>query len=168
MVQYIICLKKTHWCGRSWVRTPISSYQNHHKMVQTAFLQMVVQPDCVKDLVVSGPIHRDMHLKDLLGSISRVGYCMAQEKDTVWLSICIRNGFQETGEGAVLHLSKVILYCENIWAKSNFPNRFLLRLLSIIFEFTLWNAYHQLYLYTSTDKATMDLLTLMTKIMRSA
>ena len=37
---------------------------------------LAVQPDCLKGCVVCGAVHGDMHLKDLLGSITRVGYCI--------------------------------------------------------------------------------------------
>ena len=33
-----------------------------------------MQPDCLKDRVVCGTVYGEMHLKDLLGSIARVGY----------------------------------------------------------------------------------------------
>ena len=51
-------------------------------MVQTASLhrhacvRVGVQSDCFKGLVVSGTVYGDMHLIDLLGSITRVGYCI--------------------------------------------------------------------------------------------
>ena len=35
---------------------------------------LVVQPDCLKGLVVCGTVYCDMHFKDILGSIVRVGY----------------------------------------------------------------------------------------------
>ena len=34
---------------------------------------LTVQPDCLKGRVVCGTIYEDMHLKELLGSIARVG-----------------------------------------------------------------------------------------------
>ena len=34
----------------------------------------VVQPDCLKGWEVCGTVYGDMHLKDILGSIARVGY----------------------------------------------------------------------------------------------
>ena len=37
---------------------------------------MTVEPDCLKGRVVCGTVYGDMHLKDLLGSIARVGYCI--------------------------------------------------------------------------------------------
>ena len=37
---------------------------------------LAVQPDCLKGRVVCGTVYGDMHLKDLLGSIVRVGYCI--------------------------------------------------------------------------------------------
>ena len=33
-----------------------------------------MQPDCLNDRIVYGTVYGDMHLKDLLGSIVRVGY----------------------------------------------------------------------------------------------
>ena len=36
-----------------------------------------MQPDCRKGWVVCGTVYGDMHLKDLLGSIARVGYCFS-------------------------------------------------------------------------------------------
>ena len=36
---------------------------------------LAVQPDCLKGRVVCGTVYGDMHLKYLLGSIERVGYC---------------------------------------------------------------------------------------------
>ena len=33
-----------------------------------------MQPDCLKGRIVCGTVYGDMHLKDLLGSIVRVGY----------------------------------------------------------------------------------------------
>ena len=35
---------------------------------------LTVQPDCLKGRVVCGTVYGDMHLKDLLGSIVRVGH----------------------------------------------------------------------------------------------
>ena len=35
---------------------------------------LAVQPNCLKGQVVCGSVYGDMHLKDLLGSIVRVGY----------------------------------------------------------------------------------------------
>ena len=37
---------------------------------------LTVQPDCLKGRLVCGTVYGDMHLKDLLGSITRVGYCI--------------------------------------------------------------------------------------------
>ena len=37
---------------------------------------LAVQPDCLKGRVVCGTVYGDMHLRDLLGSIVRVGYCI--------------------------------------------------------------------------------------------
>ena len=37
---------------------------------------LTVQPDCLKSRVVCGTVYGDMHLKDLLGSFVRVGYCI--------------------------------------------------------------------------------------------
>ena len=37
-------------------------------------MSLTVQPDCLKCRVVSETVFGDMHLKDLLGSIARVGY----------------------------------------------------------------------------------------------
>ena len=36
---------------------------------------LTVQPDCLKGQVVCGTVYGDMHLKDLMGSFVRVGYC---------------------------------------------------------------------------------------------
>ena len=43
-----------------------------HKMHKGRSL--TVKPDCLKGRVVCGTVYGDMHLKDLLGSIVRVGY----------------------------------------------------------------------------------------------
>ena len=40
------------------------------------FLIVSVQPDCLNDRVMCGTVYGDMHLKDLLGSIVKVGYCI--------------------------------------------------------------------------------------------
>ena len=37
---------------------------------------VTVQSDCLKGRVVCGWVYGDMHLKDLLGLIVRVGYCV--------------------------------------------------------------------------------------------
>ena len=37
---------------------------------------LTVQPDCLKWQVVCGTVYGDMHLKDFLRSITRVGYCV--------------------------------------------------------------------------------------------
>ena len=42
----------------------------------TQCVRFGVQPDCLKGRVVFGTVYGDMHLKDLLGSIARVGYCI--------------------------------------------------------------------------------------------
>ena len=60
-----------------------SHTKNHHKN-GTDFLpvwhamrwgrSLTVQPDCLKGQVVCGTVYGDMHLRDLRGSIVRVGY----------------------------------------------------------------------------------------------
>ena len=54
-------------------------------MVQIAFLHgtqcvrvgvLAVTPSCLKGRVVCGTVYGDMHVKDRLGSIVRVGYCI--------------------------------------------------------------------------------------------
>ena len=37
---------------------------------------LTVQPDCLKGRVVCGTFYVDLHLKDLLGSFVRIGYCI--------------------------------------------------------------------------------------------
>ena len=37
---------------------------------------LTVQPNCLRGLVVCVTVYGDIHLKDLLGSIVRVGYCI--------------------------------------------------------------------------------------------
>ena len=37
---------------------------------------LAVVPDCVKGRVVCETIYGDIHLKDIMGSIARVGYCI--------------------------------------------------------------------------------------------
>ena len=37
---------------------------------------LTVQPDCLKGRLVCGTGYGDMHFKDLLGSIAKVGYCI--------------------------------------------------------------------------------------------
>ena len=41
--------------------------------------------DCLKGRVVCGTVDGDMHLKDLLGSIVRVGYCIPVLFSATWL-----------------------------------------------------------------------------------
>ena len=73
-------MSASHTVGRGFASRP-GHTKDHHKMVQTASLHCthvfnrVVQPDCLKGRVVCGTVYGDMHLKDLLGSITRVGYC---------------------------------------------------------------------------------------------
>ena len=43
---------------------------------QAVGLEFAVQPDCVKGQTVYATFYGDMHLKDLLGSIERAGYCI--------------------------------------------------------------------------------------------
>ena len=38
---------------------------------------LTVQHDCLKGWVVCGTVYGDMHLKDLVGSITRVRYCIS-------------------------------------------------------------------------------------------
>ena len=49
-------------------------------MVQTASLlgthRLVQHINCIQNRVVYGTVSGDMYLKDLLGSIERVGYCI--------------------------------------------------------------------------------------------
>ena len=47
---------------------------NRHICVRVGSL--AVQPDCLKGWAVCGTAYGDMHLKDLLGSFVRVGYCI--------------------------------------------------------------------------------------------
>ena len=37
---------------------------------------LTVQPNCLKGRVVCGTVYGDIHLKDLIGSIAKVGYCI--------------------------------------------------------------------------------------------
>ena len=37
---------------------------------------LAVQPDCLKGRIVCETVYGDMHLKNLLGSFVRVGYCI--------------------------------------------------------------------------------------------
>ena len=75
-------MSASHTVGRGFASLP-GHTKDHHKMVQTASLHCthvfnsVVQPDCLKGRVVCGTVYEDMHLKDLLGSITRVGYCIS-------------------------------------------------------------------------------------------
>ena len=55
--------------------------KDHHKMLQIASLlgahgkRLAVQPNYGKGWAVCRTVYGDMHFKDLLGSIVRVGYC---------------------------------------------------------------------------------------------
>ena len=49
---------------------------------------LAVQPDCLKGRVVCGTVYGDMHLKVLLGSIVRVGCCIAvPNSSATWPSL---------------------------------------------------------------------------------
>ena len=52
---------------------------------------LTVKPDCLKGRVVCGTVYGDMHLKDLLGSIARVRYCiLVPDFNLVLHGLCCR------------------------------------------------------------------------------
>ena len=80
-VGLVVSVSATHTAGRGLASRP-GHTKDHHKMVQTASLHgtqciRVGVWQCsltLKGRVVCGTVYGDMHLKDLLGSIVRVGY----------------------------------------------------------------------------------------------
>ena len=74
----MVSMFASHAVGHGFAPQP-GHNKDHHKyaMVQTAALlgmHLTVQPNCLKCWVVCGTVYADMHFKDLLGSIARVGY----------------------------------------------------------------------------------------------
>ena len=80
----VVSVSASHTVGRVFAFPP-GHTEDHHKMVQCASLHMhamhkgrslTMQPDCLKGRVVCGTVYGDMHLKYLLGSFVREGYCI--------------------------------------------------------------------------------------------
>ena len=79
----MVSVSASHAIGRQFVPRP-GHTKDHHKNGTNCLpawhamrygRSLTVQPDCLKGRVVCGTVYGDMHLKDLLGSIVRVGYC---------------------------------------------------------------------------------------------
>ena len=80
LVGLLLSMTASHVVGHRFA--PQSGHtKDHHKMVQTLPCiscmhygrSLTVQPNCLKGRVVYGTVYNDMHFKDLLGSITRVG-----------------------------------------------------------------------------------------------
>ena len=68
------CLRLSH--GRSWVLSRLGQTKDHHKNAMRLGSRLTVQLDCLKGRVVCGTVYGEMHLKDLMGSIAKEGYCI--------------------------------------------------------------------------------------------
>ena len=71
-------MSTSHTVGREFASRQ-GHTKDHHKNGTNCLPAMqgrslTVQPDCLRSWVVCGTVYGDMHLKDLLGSIVRVGY----------------------------------------------------------------------------------------------
>ena len=79
----VVSVSTAHVVCRGFASQPGHTINKDHLNVQAASL-FGTQPfgkefdsaDCLKGLVVCGTVYGDMHLKDLCGSIARVGYCI--------------------------------------------------------------------------------------------
>ena len=60
-----------------------------------------MQPDCLKGRIVCGTVYGDMHLKDLLGSIARVGYCIPVQDNQSISTLTLSDGVFQVGVVAV-------------------------------------------------------------------
>ena len=78
----VVSMSASHTVGRGFGSRP-GNTKDHHKNGTNCFpawhadirlcRSLTMQPDCLKGQVVCGTVYGDMHLKDLLGSIARVG-----------------------------------------------------------------------------------------------
>ena len=72
----------SHAVGRGFatrpghIKDPYINDTNCLPAWHAGFMVGVLRLDCVKGRVVCGTVYGDMHYKDLLGSIVRVGYCV--------------------------------------------------------------------------------------------
>ena len=80
----VVSVSASHMVGREFASRP-GQTKYHHKNGTNCLpawnamrkgWSLTVQPDCLKGQVVCGTVYGDMHFKDLLGSIVRVGYCI--------------------------------------------------------------------------------------------
>ena len=83
-VDLVVSVSASHTVGRGFASRPDNT-KDHHKNGTNCLpawhalrlgWSLAVQPDCLKSRVVCGSVYGDIHLKDLLGSIVRVGYCI--------------------------------------------------------------------------------------------
>ena len=77
-------MSASHTVGREFASRP-GDTKDHHKNGTNCLpawhamrldWSLAVQPNCLKGRVVCGTVYGDMHLKDHLGSIIRVGCCI--------------------------------------------------------------------------------------------
>ena len=80
----VVSMSASHTVCRGLASRP-SHTKDHHKIGTNSLpawhnmryvWSLAVQPDCLKGWVVCRTVYGDMYLKDLLGSIVRVGYCI--------------------------------------------------------------------------------------------
>ena len=83
-VSFVVSVSAPHTVGLGFPSRPVHT-KDHHKIGTNCLpawhairkcWSLAVQPDCLKGRVVCGTVYLDMHLKDLLGSLVRVGCCM--------------------------------------------------------------------------------------------
>ena len=81
-VGLVVSVSTTHMVGHEFASRP-GHTKDHHKNGTNCLpawhamrygRSLTVQPDCLKGRVVCETVYGDMHLKDLLGSIVKVGY----------------------------------------------------------------------------------------------
>ena len=82
----MVSVSASYTVGRGFTPRP-GHTEDHHKKCTNSYClpawhairwgrSLAVQPDCLKGRVVFGTVYGAMHLKDFLGSIARVGYCI--------------------------------------------------------------------------------------------
>ena len=79
-VGFVVSVSASNAVGRRFAPRP-GHTKDHHKNGTNCLPALhacvrigVWQPDCLKGWVVCGAVYGDIHLKDLLGSMARVGY----------------------------------------------------------------------------------------------
>ena len=86
----VVSVSASHAVGCGFVYRLGHIKDHHEKWLARSHkgMSLSVQPACLKGQVVYGMVYGDIHFKDLLGAIARVGYCIKCNlvyRITIWI-----------------------------------------------------------------------------------